>query len=636
MRLRTRGMVFLMLVSVLVRVCAARSDDLSAQSAPPGPESLGRSLFSQVCGPCHESGKAPIKDLLMMMTPNAIYDVMTKGAMRVQASQLTDEERRQVVRYLAGREPEKIQTRLPMCDSRQTGRLVESGPIDTGWGIEPGNTRLVPPQLAGLTVGDLRGLELRWTFAFPDSIESRSQPTIVGSTLYVGSESGALYALDAGSGCVRWVFNADGEIRGAPVYRTEAVVDDGKVSYRPILYVGDVFAHAYAVDARTGTVLWKEKIDDHPAARIVGTPLVTDNRVYLPLGSWGEEIAAAAPDYVCCTFRGSMVALQRSSGALVWKRYTIPTAAVVQYENSIGKPHLGPSGAGIWSSPTLDAKRRKLYFTTGNNFSDPADDNSDAVFAVDAESGNVVWKRQTIANDTFNSGCSLPRAPTCPKHPGPDNDYTAPPILLHERNGKDILLAGQKSGDAFGLDPDTGAILWHTRLGNDREPLRDAIWFGMTATQNRLIVPVIAMSLADQAPASSLADAYPLTTSNGLYALNPLTGEILWSTPSSGICSASLACAGVAMAPIAIVGAVFAGTIDGWIRVFDTHRGKLLWSFNTAREFNSVSGDIVRGGAIRGAGSIMIAKGMLYVICFDPQAPGSVLMAFSSAKRQVH
>jgi len=164
-------------------------------------------------------------------------------------------------------------------------------------------------RVAGMSFADIGKLRLAWAFAFPDSAGSRSQPAVADGAAFVGSQSGAVYALDARTGCLYWKFDAAGEIRGAIIYRAAT-----RSSQQPVVYFGDVFANVYAVDARTGSQLWHVRVDTHPAARIAGSPTVFGDRIYVPLGSWGEELAAASPDYICCTFRGSLTAIRRDSG----------------------------------------------------------------------------------------------------------------------------------------------------------------------------------------------------------------------------------------------------------------------------------------------------------------------------------
>jgi polyvinyl alcohol dehydrogenase (cytochrome) len=573
---------------------------------------------------------APMRSLLQQMTPNAVYNTLTKGAMKFQARDIADAELRQIVQSLTGEQPSDQRLSSSMvCGHGLQLQNDDSSRVSDGWGVDAANRRFVSPGRAGMSVADIGKLKLAWAFTFPDSAGSRSQPAVAGGAVFVGSQSGAVYALDARSGCLHWKFEAAGEVRGAVIYRAAT-----RKSAQPVVYFGDVFANVYALDARTGSQLWHVRVDTHPAARIAGNPAVFGDRIYIPLGSWGEELAAAAPDYICCTFRGSLTAIQRFNGKVLWTRYTIPTAAVEQYRNSLGKPHLGPSGAGIWTAPTVDARRGSIYFTTGNNYSDPVDDNSDAVFALDLGTGKIKWKHQMFPGDVYNDGCKSlyqgePNVATCPKTPGPDADFTAPPVLVSMPGGHDVLIAGQKSSDIMGLDPKDGRIIWKFRISHDPAPMSGGVWFGMASEGSTVFVPVVGSERdrsVTMTPDTPMDQIYRFSAANGLYALDAATGEIKWSR-TADTCEPDIKCKGFVAAPVTIQGAVFAGSIDGLMRAFDVHTGKILWSFNTAREFSGVGGLTGKGGAIWGAGAVSVANGMLLVHASGVSS--SVLLAFS-------
>jgi polyvinyl alcohol dehydrogenase (cytochrome) len=594
------------------------------------PEAPGKAVFDGTCAQCHEHGigGAPLKQMLTYMRPNAVYNVITKGAMQVQASRLTDTERRQVVEYLTGSSPGQSSNAFPLqCKNSDAWFQPNAKAVATGWGIDPTNTRSLNRHSSDLSAKNLSKLRLKWAFAFPDSVDIRSQPVIAGNGLFVGSQSGAVYALDPDTGCVRWTYTGASEVRGGIVY-----VD----APRPILIFGDVFAYTYALDAPTGALLWKVKVDNHPAARIVGTPAVWQRLVYVPVSSLGEEESAASSDYLCCTFRGSIVALEVLTGKIIWRRYAIPQPAVEQFRDAAGKSRWGPSGAGIWSSPAIDATRGLLYFATGDNYSEPADDNSDAIFAVSLKTGEVQWQHQVLANDAFNDGCYLGRrGPSCPHNPGPDADFTAPPIVVYAKSGRSILLAGQKSGDVFGIDPDSGRILWRRRVSRDPSPLSGGIWWGMAAQDGTLFIP--AYSVPDMRLALGTTHAQTAATPrlaadktdsvDGLYARNVFTGKRQWSAPVKTYCDSKTECFGIQMAPLTIPGSVLAASLEGHIRVFDSRTGGQLWEFDTAQPVKSLNGEFVSGHYIRGAGAIMAAHRMLYVTTNGDR--DSVLLAFS-------
>ena len=597
-------------------------------------QSVGERLFEGHCARCHENGVqgAPMKSLLRQMTPNAIYNTLTKGAMKFQAREIPDADLRQVAFYLTQREV--ASGALPTFAFCKRKLRLSDQKASAGWGIEASNTRFVDREHAGMAAADVGHLKLAWAFAFPDSEGVRSQPAVAGGAVFVGSQSGSVYALDAHTGCLYWKFDAAGEIRGAITYqdRDSRELESSRTGK---LYFGDAFANVYAVDARTGGLVWRVRVDSHPAARIAGSPAVFGDRVYVPLGSWGEELAAASADYVCCTFRGSLTAIERRTGKILWKRYTVPTPAVEQYRNSLGKPQMGPSGAGIWSTPAIDARRGSIYFTTGNNYSDPADDNSDAVFALSLQTGLVRWKHQILPDDVYNDGCGAiyndaPNRPTCPKIPGPDADFTAPPVLVSLSGGGEVLVAGQKSSDIMGLDPNDGRIVWKYRISHDPAPMSGGVWYGMAVDGDTVFVPVMGTERNRSVPMdpnTRLDQIYKFSAANGLYALEARTGAIKWARTAAA-CEPGIECKGFVAAPLAIAGAVFAGSIDGVVRAFASSTGKILWSFDTSREFPAVGGRAGTGGAIWGAGALMMADGMLFVHS-SAGRPQSVLLAFS-------
>jgi len=582
----------------------------------------GADLFAQNCAVCHLHGVsgAPDKALLNQMPPAAIYNALTRGAMVGQGARLSDDERKRVVAFLAGDAPIASSHPLLRCEAPPW----QNQPIPsrtTAWGVDAHNARSVPAEDALLSKSEVKNLTLDWSFVFADSIKVRSQPVVVGGVLFVGGQDGTVFALDAGSGCVFWTFQAAAEIRGAVVYGAES----GQSAAQ--LYFGDVFANVYSLDARTGSLQWKVRVDDQPTARIVGSVLLASDHLYVPVGSWGEEIAAASSDFACCTFRGSMVALDRRSGTIAWKRYTIPDVPTLHESRNGGKALYGPAGASVWSAPTYDAAHDVLYFATGDNFSSPADDNSDAIFALQGADGHLLWKNQVTTGDAYNDGClGGQRLANCPEHFGPDIDFTAPPILVSEKK-KRILLAGQKSGDAYALEPDTGRIIWHMRISSDPNPWSGGIWFGMVAQSGRLIVPVVSFpSVSSPGALVDSAEKHFLPAAiNGLQALDPLSGNRLWHSTISRGCQKGT-CQSIMMAPLGIPGIIFAGTMDGVMRAYDERTGAVVWQFDTATQFVGRNGDQAKAGILNGAGVVAVAHRHLYIIS------SNVLLALSPKK----
>lgn len=278
---------------------------------------------------------------------------------------------------------------------------------------------------------------------FPGAAATYGQPTSFAGKLFVGSEDGTVYALDSASGCRWWSFKASATVKTAI-----SVGEEGSAAF-----FGDTNGFVYAVKVSDGSILWKVRPESHPAARITGSPLLVGKRLYVPISS-GEEGSAADPTYPCCTFRGSIVALDTSSGKQIWRANTIADVPKPTTKNALGVQYWGPSGSPVWSTPTADLKRHAIYISTGNNYSDPPTDSSDAVIALAMKSGKKLWSRQFTAKDVWNSGCVAQNKDSCPSQPGDDYDFGAPPVLRSVGGGRNILLLAQKSGIVYAVDPD--------------------------------------------------------------------------------------------------------------------------------------------------------------------------------------
>jgi polyvinyl alcohol dehydrogenase (cytochrome) len=344
-----------------------------------------------------------------------------------------------------------------------------------------------------------------------------------------------------------------------------------------------------------------------------------DGVLYVPVASH-EELAAPEPDYVCCSFVGAISALDAKTGKLLWLTRTTPIAPH-PFQSTNGKKLIGPAGGAIWASPTLDKKRGLVYVTTGDSYTDIDHDGSDAVMAVEMKTGKVRWTNQLTAKDNFMVGCSaaLGKVPSnCPTPMGPDVDFGASAILKTVA-GKDILLAGQKSGVAWGLDPDTGKTLWSNKLG--RGGAGGGVEWGMAADATKLYVAI----------ADAGANGKP-----GISALDPKTGATLWTTPAPVLpCQEGRRCVISQSAPVtAIPGLVFSGAIDGHLRAYDVKDGKIVWDFDTAAEtYTTVQGLKAKGGALDATGPTIV-NGMLFQHSGYPGVTfmgggQNVLMAFS-------
>ena len=618
------------MVGLLGGVQAVARDDAAkarrpAPAVPADKETMpGAGVYHVVCAQCHDKAvfKAPAKSFLNMMSPDAIYSALTAGQMREQASKLTDEQKHEVAEYVGDAAlAEALRAAQPPVCSKGNSAIDGHAPVKLySWGADLGNSHFIPADVARLGVGDIPKLKLKWAFAYPAAQRARSQPTIAMGTLFVGSQDGTVYALDAKSGCVRWKFHASAEVR-TPVVLSHA--DSPAMRGKPtIAFFGDLIGRAYAVDAASGKLLWKAAVDDHPTATITGAPAYHSGRVYVPVSSLEE--AATAGGYECCTFRGSVVAFDARTGKQVWKRYTIDQAPAPVGTTKTGTRVFAPSGAAVWNSPTIDAKRGVLYVGTGDNYTEPANDRSDAVIAMDLVTGEIRWSNQLFPKDAWNVGCILGND-LCPSDPGPDYDIGAGTTLVHAADGRDFVVAGLKSGHAIALDADhPQKQVWARRLG--RGGIEGGVQFSLGHDAENVYVPIADMQIHDQTKPTD--PQHP-----GLFALDPATGALRWgAVAENDHCAGRTDCdAGILSAVTSIPGAVFAGHMDGRFRAYDSKSGKVIWEYDTSGEFKATSGAAAHGGSIGGGGPAIVG-GMVYVNSgygIYWHMPGNVLLAFS-------
>ncbi len=576
----------------------------------------GSALFQKNCAICHKpnNNRTPLPETLGQMPKQAILAALDTGAMKAQGALLSAAEREAIAGFLtaghvASTEPA---TRVGACPEAAAPLKNLTG--WNGWGVDLLNTRFQPAKLAGLSASQVPNLKLKWAFGFAGVGVTYGQPTIADGRLFFGSADGTVYSIDAGSGCIYWTFKAPATVRTA--------ISLGPIGARTAAYFGDVKAFAYAVDARTGELLWKYQVDDHPAARVTGAPKLYDGRLYVPVSSI-EEVSGGSPKYVCCKFRGSVVALDASTGKQLWKTYAIPDAPSPSGQNSEGVDRFGPSGAAIWSSPTIDVQRKLLYVGTGDQYSDPPTKYSDAVIALDLETGSMKWAQQLTPNDGWNFACVNPNKANCPEHSGPDIDIGASPVLMRA-GGKDVLVVGQKSGMLHGLDPEKrGDILWEVRIG--KGGALGGIMWGLAADGKNVYAP-----LSDF---SGRKNADGTLSGGGLFAIDPATGGKVWgSAPVTPACAGKPGCSPAQMAPAtAIPGVVFSGSMDGHLRAYSTTDGAILWDYDTLRDYDTVNGVKAKGGSMSATGPT-IANGMLFVSSGYGALGGmngNVLLAFS-------
>ena len=568
----------------------------------------GAAIFENKCANCHraDSGsKAPLPDGLRQMSRESILAALESGKMKWEGRWLSKAQRAAVADYLGSAALSAAVKMGGAC--RSDVDPPANAPIWNGWGVDSHNTRFQSAQAAALTVEQIRNLKLKWAFGFPEASATYGQPTSYAGKLFVGSEDGTVYALDAATGCDWWTFKAAATVKTA--------VSIGK--HGNAVFFGDTNGNVYSLSAANGTVLWKAHPESHQAARITGSPLLVGSRLYVPISS-GEEGAAADPKYPCCTFRGSVVALDANSGKKIWQSYTIERAAQPTHKTASGVQFYGPSGAAVWSSPTADVKRRVIYVATGNNYSGPPSRTSDAVIAMNMDTGKILWSRQFTPDDIWNIGCVAEQKDNCPESRGDDFDFGAPPMLRTARNGQDVLLLAQKSGAVYALDPDhNGKVLWERTLGHGG-PLGGIQWGGASDEKNAYF------------PLSDWDDSDP-NRGGGLFALRIGTGKQAWyAAPVKPACVGQFGCSAAQMAPPTVIpGVVFAGSLDGHLRAYDAGDGSVIWDFDAVRDFKTVNGVPARGGSFNGAGATAVG-GMVYVNAgYNNAIGGNVLLAFA-------
>jgi polyvinyl alcohol dehydrogenase (cytochrome) len=456
-----------------------------------------------------------------------------------------------------------------------------AGQSITGQWSQPGETKL--------GTSSARTLAQKWVFTTGGDVSAI--PTVQGTTVFFPDWAGNVYALNKSNGALVWQHTVTSYTgQSGDVSRVSPALYNGMVIFGDHINGLHDGARVVAVSQQTGQLLWATEVESHKAAIITGSPVVANGRVYIGISS-GEEAAAVNDSYPCCTFRGSVVALDASTGAKLWQTYVMP---------SNGGAAGGYSGGAIWSAPAIDLTRNQLYVVTGNNYSVPAsvescqqanpnssactaaNDYFDSALALDLTTGAVKWGKKLYGYDAFNSACKTAGSVNCPVPTGPDFDFGSGPNLIGN-----ILGLGQKSGIYYALNPDTGALVWATVVGPGGAS--GGIVWG-TATDGKRIYAGIG---------NKNAIAYPVfptganITWGSWTALDVATGKIIWQTPDPTPGTRDSGSLSIAN------GVLYAGSLDtaGHMYALNASTGQILWSFAS-------------GGSILGAPAIV--DGTLY------------------------
>jgi polyvinyl alcohol dehydrogenase (cytochrome) len=588
----------------------------------------GAALYQENCASCHSNpiAKASTFSTLRAMGYEELLGSMRDGSMSEQSAGMNDAQREKLARYLSeGSVDPRAWEVAVACDSAgkdNTGDLV---PSVTGWGYGTDNRRFQGLEAAGLGAKDLPDLEVAWAQGFPGATTMRSQPVITDDTLFIGvAATRSVYAFDLESGCLKWAYRSTGPVRSALGYGLMPG------SQQPILFFGDAKGNVHVLNARDGSEVWSVYAGLHSASTITGTPVLHDDRLYVPISSF-EVARAGMANYECCREHGGVRALSIRTGEVLWTYATTPDAKTTG-KTVIGTKTWGPAGAPVWTTPAIDAKRNRLYVGTGQNYSSPATETSDAIIALDLDSGEPAWIYQATENDIYTEACigrylGYPDNPNCPEDSGPDFDFGASVVITRSAAGRDILLAGQKSGDVYALDPDQGgAVIWHKKL-SDGTPVGGVHW-GMSVEGDTVFVPV-----AD--PEWNIT-GWDYTPRPGLTALDVSTGTVKWRYEIERGCELDPGkidmkngrqdedwpdCPyfyGYSAALTGIEGAVLAGSLNGTLQALSSDNGRELWRFDTKKSFPTLNGVQAHGGALDnpgpavGGGYMVLQSGYAY------------------------
>jgi len=590
----------------------------------------GAAIYKERCASCHDAPteRVPALSTIKTMSGEAVYLALTSGSMKTRAEGLSTPQIFALLGYIAptgAAQAAAATTFERTCKGDASFKPTADAPRWNGWSASVTNSRFQDAAGAGLTVSNVSKLKLKWAFNLGDVTMARAQPTVVGNRVFIGTLTGAVYSLDRDTGCTQWGFKAPSGVRSG--------VSIGDANGTAAVFFSDTSATVYAMNASSGELLWKIRPVEHYASIATATPQVYKGVVYQAFSSF-EEALGPDPNFECCTFRGSVVALDAATGKKLWQTFTIEDTPKPTRKNAAGKQQSGPSGAGIWSTPTIDEQLGVLYVATGDNYSDPPTATSDAILAMDLKTGKLLWSKQLTEKDAYNTGCGTPEKTNCPEAGGPDFDFGQPPILVRLGAGKRALVIGQKSGMVHAVDPDqNGKLLWQTRAGAG-SALGGSQW-GSAADGQHVYVAISDIGIGGVADPKS-PGGFRLTLDpkkgGGLHALDLATGKIAWSAKPAPCATDRTDCSPAQSAAVtAIPGAVFSGSVDGHLRAYSSSTGEILWDTDTEREFKTVNGKPAHGGSMDTGGPVIV-NGMVFVNSGYGQwggMPGNVLLSFS-------
>jgi polyvinyl alcohol dehydrogenase (cytochrome) len=602
----------------------------------------GEQVFNTNCAACHLGGdpRALPFETLGTLSRSTIEYALVEGKMAQQGSLLTAQQRKELLDWLAPKETADSHW-LDAARCEDPAVSVDGEPRVARWGVDYANTRFQPrTTISKATAPQLRR---KWVIAFPGVAMMRSQPAVLGDTLFLAvADDRTLYAIDRIKGCLKWTYTSQHPPRTAV---GAGELKDG----RQVVYFGDIGGSIHILAARNGAVIWQKRVGHFPRTALTGAPVLYEDTLYVPHSTM-EAPSAADPKYECCTSQGLLTAHNAGNGDEIWVAHIMseprPTGT-----SSVGTRQWGPAGGPVWGAPTIDPGRGLIYIGTGNIYAAPDEGTSDAIIALDLKTGARRWVFQATAGDFWNSACRTAidgqYHPNCPVM-GWDFDFGAPPILTADSHGRPLLLAGQKSGELYALNPDSGELVWKKRLSQGS--VLGGIHWGMAVDGGEIYVPINDPSL--RIPDIQLSAEFATRMKNyqpapALYKLRIDDGSIVWRYTPEFSCQPDFTSKdpwpqcpreiGLSAAVLAIEGAVISGGLDGTLRIHDGNSGKVLFSDNTAVAFNNASNGIAgHGGSIDNA-TIVAAGDMLYVqsgYSMFGGTPGNVLIAYQLQKAE--
>ncbi|MCP5018161.1 MAG: PQQ-binding-like beta-propeller repeat protein [Ketobacter sp.] len=502
---------------------------------------------------------------------------------------------------------------LTACGGEQTPQLVmcdqpvnTSSPVlNNGFGFNLNNTRNQPSPINSSNVANL---ELDFTLNAENAKERRGAPAVTQQTIYYHTPD-SVDAVDRETGCLFWTYDAPDRVRSASV----TLVDEPTLRKR-IIVVGTWTGLVIALDARTGTEVWRVDAREFDTNMITGGIQYHNGRLYVPLAT--KSVILAVTQFSCCESHGSLVALNSANGNEVWRFHSTEEASRVNINR------MAPNGVSIWSTPLLDVARNQIIIGTAQNLTQPTTAMENSVVAINMNNGSVNWVFQATANDAYNATCDVTGEPIN-QCDGPDHDWDVITALLTKTSaGDDIIIAGDKKGSVYQLNPSTGEVNWETRLGAGGK--LGGIHWGMAVDNNQIYAGVADVTAAKSSVIDSAlgTDIFGWTSLEvpmiqvpnampGIYALNKDTGAINWEIHDTHFYGNAMVDSIYSAALSVTNDVLFAASLDGVVKAFRTSNGDELWSFNTAISITDLQGRTGNGGTIEGPGPIIAGDNVL-------------------------